>query len=152
MSEVATEFLFEMRLNVIAPVDVGTVGGNVRRFAAVTDGSFEGPKLRGVVLPGGSDALVIHPNGRTLLDVRLALQTHDGAAIFLQYRGVRSGPEAVLQRLARGETVDPSDYYFRTILLFETGDARYAWLNDLVGVGLGRREPNGPIYRVFALR
>jgi hypothetical protein len=79
------------------------------------------------------------------------LRTDDGAAIYMPYRGVRNGPEPVLRRLAAGEPVDPAEYYFRTIIRFETGDARYDWLNDLVAVSVGNRQPSGPIYRVFAV-
>ena len=64
---------------------------------------------------------------------------------------MRNGPPEVLKRLAAGEAVDPSSYYFRTAILFETGDARYDWLNDIVAVGVGHRLPGGPIYRVFAV-
>ena len=152
MSEIQTEFLFEMRLAVTGPFDCGSAGSGDRRFAVVTGGRFEGPRLKGEVLNGGSDALLVQPGGRTLLDVRAVLQTDDGARIYVTYRGVRNGPAPVMARLAAGEAVDPAEYYFRTALFFETGDARYAWLNDIVGVGTGRREKTGPIYRVFAVR
>jgi len=151
MDALRSEFLFEMRIEASPPVATGPMPGGERRFVTVTSGRFEGPRLKGQVLSGGSDAIWADTNGRMLLDVRLMLRTDDGAAIYMQYRGVRNGPAPVLQRLAAGERVDPSEYYFRTIIRFETGDARYDWLNDLVAVGVGNRQPSGPIYRVFAV-
>ena len=115
----------------------------------MTGGSFEGPKLRGTVEPGGSDWILARPDGALLLDVRLSLKTDDGALIGMTYRGYRHGPPAVIERLNRGEAVDASEYYFRTVPLFETAAAKYDWLNRIVSIGLGHRPPEGPIYRVF---
>ena len=84
-----------------------------------------------------------------MLDVRLTLKTHDGASIYMSYRGLRHGPAEVMKRLNAGEAVDPSLYYFRMTPIFETSDARYAWLNGIVSVATGRREASGPIYQVF---
>lgn len=151
MDAVKSEFLFEVRIEVAAAVGTGGTVGGERRIVSILGGSFEGPRLRGSVLPGGSDAIFVQPAGRTLLDVRLVLKTHDGAAVYVQYRGVRNGPEAVMKRLGAGEAVDPSEYYFRTAMLFETGDARYDWLNDVVAIGVGSRLPTGPVYRVFSV-
>jgi uncharacterized protein DUF3237 len=151
MDALRSEFLMEMRLAVAPPIATGPTPGGERRFFVVTGGRFEGARLKGDILNGGSDAIWVQASGRTLLDVRLMLRTDDGAAIYLQYRGVRNGPEAVMRRLAAGQPVDPAEYYFRTVILFETGDPRYDWLNDLVAVAVGHRQPSGPIYRVFAV-
>ena len=151
MDAVKSEFLMEIRLEAGPPVSGGATSQGERRFVVVTGGRFEGPRLNGEVVHGGSDAIWVEPNGRFKLDVRLILKTDDGAAIYMQYRGIRNGPPAVLRRLAAGEAVDPSEYYFRTIVMFETGDPRYEWLNDLLAVGIGNRLPSGPIYRVFAV-
>jgi len=151
MDLIRTEFLFEVRIEVAAPIATGPTAGGERRIVSILGGTFEGPRLRGIVLPTGNDAIWVQPGGRTLLDVRAVLRTVDDAAIYLQYRGVRNGPEAVLRRLAAGEAVAPSEYYFRTAITFETGDARYDWLNDTIAVGTGNRLPTGPVYRVFAV-
>ena len=152
MDALTSEFLMEMRLKVGQAASAGATGQGERRFVVVDGGRFEGPRLSGDILGGGSDAILVEPGGRTRLDVRLMLRTDDGAAIYTHYRGIRTGPPAVLAQLAAGEAVDPSDYYFRTAVMFETGDARYEWLNDLIAVGVGDRPPSGPIYRVFAIR
>lgn len=152
MDGLTSEFLMEMRLTVGLATAAGATAAGERRFVVVDGGRFEGPRLTGDILGGGSDAIFVEPGGRTRLDVRLMLRTGDGAAIYTHYRGLRTGPAAVLARLAAGEAVDPSEYYFRTAVMFETGDARYQWLNDLIAVGVGSRPPSGPIYRVFAVR
>ena len=151
MDAIKSEFLREMRLDVAPMVNTGATERGERRFAHVTGGRFEGPRLKGEVLNGGSDAIFVQPGGRTLLDVRLPLRTDDGAVIYVQYRGIRNGPEPVLRRLAAGEAVDPAEYYFRTAVLFETGHPSYDWLNDLVAIGVGNRLPTGPVYRLFAV-
>lgn len=152
MDAIKSEFLMEMRIEVAAPVSTGAAVHGERRFVHVTGGRFEGPRLKGAILNGGSDAIFVQPRGRTLLDVRLVLRTDDGAAVYVQYRGIRNGPEPVLRRLAAGEAVDPAEYYFRTAILFETGDPRYDWLNDVIAIGVGNRLPTGPVYRIFAVR
>jgi Protein of unknown function (DUF3237) len=151
MDGIRSEFLFEMHLEAAPPVPLGPRSGGERRFVAVSGGRFDGPRLSGTVLPGGSDAIMAHADGRLELDVRLILKTTDGAAIYSTYRGTRHGPDAVIRRLAAGEAVDPSEYYFRTAMFFETGDPRYAWLNGTIAIGIGRRPPSGPVYRVFAV-
>jgi len=151
MDELKSEFLFEMTVDVNSPLCMGATQQGERRFVVVTGGRFEGPKLKGEVLPGGADSIFMTPDGIAQLDVRLVLKTDDGALIYLQYLGRRHGPADVMARLAAGEAVDPSSYYFRTVLTFETGDARYAWLNGIVAVAKGSRPPAGPIYKVFQI-
>ena len=86
-----------------------------------------------------------------VLGVRLVLTRDDGARVLLTYPGVRHGPGEVMERLARKEPVDPSEYYFRTVPRFETGAAKYAWLNDIVCVGYGDRLDVGPQYTVYEI-
>ena len=151
MDELTSEFLFEMKIDVHAPLGIGETRQGERRFVVIKGGRFEGPKLKGEVLPGGADSIFMTPDGLALLDVRGVLRTDDGAMIYIQYVGRRHGSAAVMARLAAGEAVDPSEYYFRTALTFETGDPRYAWLNGVLAVAKGSRPPAGPVYRVFQI-
>ena len=118
-------------------------------LVAALGGHFEGPKLRGRILPGGGDWILIRHDGVTQLDVRLTMQTDDEQLIYMTYRGHRHGPKEVIDRVNRGETVDPSEYYFRTTPYFETGSEKYSWLNKAVSVGTGHRLPEGPVYEIF---
>lgn len=146
---IQTRPLFEIRLQVAQIVDVGDTPLGRRRIATVTGGAFEGERLRGTVVgaPAG-DWLLQRNDGVTALDVRLLLRTDDGEPVYMAYRGLRHGPADVMARLAAGEAVDPSSYYFRIAPVFETAAKRYEWLNKIVAVGTGRREATGPVYSV----
>ncbi len=152
MTTIETEKLFTIRLEVDSPLSLlgDTPKGN-RRIARVRGGSFEGPKLAGSVHDGGADWLLVRNDGVLTLDVRVTLETSDGALIYMSYRGLRHGPQDVMQRLNAGDEVDPSQYYFRVAPEFETADERYAWLNKIIAVGSGHRLPTGPVYDVFAV-
>jgi hypothetical protein len=149
MAEIRTTHLMTLALAVGAVQAVGATPAGTRRIGLVAGGTFQGERLRGTVLPGGADWIVVRPDGATTLDVRLVLETDDKALIGMTYRGMRHGPAAVMDRVNRGETVDPSEYYFRTSVAFETAAARYDWLNRIVAIGTGRRPPEGPVYEIF---
>lgn len=141
--------LFVMRLQVRKLQIVGATPGGLRRVGAVPGGLFEGERLSGDVLDGGSDWQTVRSDGATTLNVRLVLKTNDDALIGMTYQGVRHGPPDVLAKIDKGEAVDPASYYFRTNPLFETAAAKYDWINRIVAVGLGHRLADGPIYSVF---
>ena len=149
MAELRTAHLFTLSLEVAGMQPIGATPVGDRRVGLVAGGRFTGPRLSGTVLPGGSDWILLRPDGATTLDVRIVLQTDDGAVIGMTYRGMRHGPAAVMEKVARGEAVDPSEYYFRTSVTFETAAAKYDWLNRIVAVGTGHRPPSGPVYDVF---
>jgi hypothetical protein len=100
------------------------------------------------VLPGGGDWTLLRADGVLELDLRVTLETEDGALIHMTSQGLRHGPADVIAALARGETVDPSAYYFRALPRFETGHPKYEFLNRLLAVASGDRRPTGPIYTV----
>ena len=56
-------------------------------------------------------------------DVRLVLETGDGAHVLMTYNGVG--------------TVEDGRLRVRIAPLFQVGDSRYAWLNEVQAVGLG---------------
>lgn len=149
MAEIRTVHLFTMTLAVAGMQTIGATPQGNRRIGLVAGGTFQGERLRGTVLPGGADWIIVRPDGCTTLDVRLVLETDDKAAIGMTYRGLRHGPAAVMDRLNRGETVDPSEYYFRTAVAFETAAPKYDWLNRIFAIGTGRRPPEGPVYDIF---
>ncbi len=144
-----TRPLLTMKVKVARVLDVGAVPYGTRRIAPLDGGTFEGPRLRGTVLPGGSaDWLLLRPDGVLELDLRATLQTDDGALISMKSFGLRHGPPAVIAALGRGETVDPSTYYFRTTPRFETAHPAYTFLNRLIAVAIGDRRAEGPIYTI----
>ena len=150
MSELRAQPLFTIRMTLHPMQDLGATPLGHRRIAPVSGGTFEGARLRGVVLPhAGSDWLLARADDSFQLDVRVTLQTDEGALIGMSYRGLRHASPEVTAKLARGERVDASQYYLRTTPLFETASPRFAWLNNVVAVGVGERLPDGVVYEVF---
>ena len=149
LTEVRTRPLFTLRLEVRKVLMVGGAAGAYRRVGVVPGGSFKGERLSGTVLDGGSDWQTVRADGSTLLDVRLVLQTDDGALVNMTYKGVRHGPPEVIARLDKGEVVDPQSYYFRISPMFETAAAPYEWINRVLAIGIGHRLASGPVYNIF---
>jgi hypothetical protein len=129
MIELKSQHLFRIELNLAASIDAGATPYGRRRIFPVVGGSFEGERVGGIVLPETSgDWLLMRQDGAFQQDVRLLLRAHDGAYIFMSYRGVRRpGSDEVNARLAAGEPVDRSEYYLRIAPFFETESERHAW-------------------------
>jgi len=133
------EPLFRATITLAPPQELGDAPLGRRRIIPITGGRIEGARLKGRVLPGGADWQILRADGVADLDARYTVESDDGALIYVSNRGLRHGPPEVLAQLARGEDVDPARYYMRTQPWFETGDARYAWLNRAICVGSGAR-------------
>ena len=143
-----SRFLMTLEVQLANPEKVGAVPLGTRVIVPIASGHFEGPRLRGKVLPGGGDWTLLRPDGVLELDLRITLQTEDGALIHMTSFGLRHGPAEVIAALARGERVDPSTYYFRTLPRFETGHPQYGYLNRLLAVSTAERRAEGPIYTI----
>src|SRR6266705_3217069 len=115
-----SRLLMTLQVVVVGPQKIGSVPHGTRVTAPIASGHFEGPRLRGKVLLGGGDWTLLRSDGVLELDLRLTLETDDGARIELSSAGLRHGPPEVLAALARGERVDPHAYYFRTTPRFST--------------------------------
>jgi len=144
-----TRLLMTMHVKVGTLLNIGAVPHGTRRTAPLDDGTFEGPRLRGTILPGSSaDWQLLRSDGVLEMDLRFTLRTDDGALILMRSFGLRHGPPEVIAAIGRGETVDPSTYYFRTMPRFETAHPTYLFLNRLVAVASGDRRREGPIYTI----
>lgn len=149
-----TQPLFEMHVNLAAPLNVGSTYAGHRIIFDVQSGTFSGDKLNGTLKPSGGDWLMKHPDGSFTLDVRVCLETEDGALIYMNYKGRWIIPDELKRRVMSPETcasVDKDEYYQRNLIMFETSDSRYRWLNDIVGVSQGYRTPQGISYNVMAV-
>ena len=113
-----------------------------RRVIGILGGSVRGRKLNGRVLPGGADWQIVRGDGAADIQARYTIESEAGARILVTSEGLRHGPPAVMERLARGDTVDPSLYYFRTVMRFETADPSADWLNRILALARGQREAN----------
>jgi len=140
------EFTFNATLKPPVPIGTGPIG--TRMFYEVVGGEMVGERLSGTVLGGGEWAL-IGPDGFLRVDVRVQVETHDGAYLYIQYLGLLELSDAVSGALASGAGTEFGDQYFFTNPRIETGDERYAWTNTTFFVGEGRILPNlGVEYRV----
>ena len=144
--------LLRIEITLEKPRELGDTPFGRRRIIGITGGRFSGERLSGRVLPGGADWQVIRSDGVADLDARYTLETGDGALIYVRNRGYRHGPQDVLEKISLGESVDPALYYMRTTPLFETGDARYAWLNRMVCVATGERKAAQVHLEVFEVK
>lgn len=131
--------IFTAHVNLGPPVEFGQEGEKRKRLIPITGGTFEGPKLRGTIIPGGGDWQAIGPDGTTEIFARYTLRADDGTMIGVVNPGIRRGPPEVLKRLAAGELVDPSLYYFRTVPTFDVADGRHDWLRKSIFLCAGVR-------------
>ena len=146
------ELIARFRATLAQPLELGQTPWGRRRVIAVTGGEFDGPLLTGKVLPGGADWQVVHEDGTATIDTRYTLECHDGALISVATRGCRTGPREVLYRIAAGETVDPSEYYFRVAIQYETSAPQYEWLNWIVAVASALRLSDQVVYDAYVVR
>jgi hypothetical protein len=155
ITELKWEPLFTMRLNVgyDQAVPVGEVPIGRRAIFPVDGGTFEGPKMRGRVLPGGADWVHFRSDRAMIIDVRTALETDDGAVISMAYVGLAHAEDPEMwARFARREITPYEAISIRTTPRFETAHPRYEWLNRTIAVANGTRTDNGPMYEVFAIK
>src|SRR5262245_40779933 len=123
-----SRLLMTLQVEVPGVQKIGAVPHGTRAIAAIAGGHFEGTRLRGKVRQGGGDWTLLRGDGVLELDLRLTLETEDGALIHMTSFGLRHGPPDVIAAIGRGEAVDPSTYYFRTTPRFETGHPKYVFL------------------------
>jgi len=143
MESPALEFAFEIRVDVSGGrmQELGKTAKGIRRIVPILGGSFNGPSIKGTIIPGGYDWQLIRSDGVAEIEARYVLKTEDNALITIVNTGLRHGPEDVMERLGKGEEVEPSLYYFRSVPVFETGEAKYYWLTKNIFVANGIREP-----------
>jgi hypothetical protein len=123
-----TRSLMTLRLTTAPTQDLGTTPKGKRATFPITGGEFEGERLRGKVLPGGSDWTITRTDGAVDLDLRITLETDDGALVHMTFTGLR----------------DDARSYFHTLPRFETAAPKYAFLNRLLAVGSGEIHADGP--------
>jgi hypothetical protein len=143
------KFVFEVRVAVGSPIDVGETRNGRRRIIPIVSGTVSGPRLQGTVREGGSDWQHLQPDGLTELVARYLIEASDGTLITVVNRGVRRGPPEVMARLIAGEKVDPSLVYFRAIPTMEAPPGPHDWLNRSIFVTAGERSPDAVVIRFF---
>jgi hypothetical protein len=137
--EIRTEYAFTITARIGDVTTAGDLGYGVRRIIPIVGGEVRGEKVNGRVLPFGADFQIIRPNELIDLEAKYAFETDDGAVVYVENRGIRFGPVELLQKLKRGEPVDPKSIYFRTVPKFETGHENYRWLMEHIFVASAAR-------------
>jgi Protein of unknown function (DUF3237) len=135
-----TEPIFTIHAGLEVIMNFGRTPYGERRVIGITGGTVRGPKLNGHILPGGADWQIVRSDGAADIEARYTIETEAGARILVSSEGLRHGPPAVMESLARGDDVDPSLYYFRTVMRFETADPAVDWLNRILALARGTRE------------
>ena len=136
---ISKEPIFRIRADLGEIVEAGNTPYGGRRVIEILGGSVAG-RVNGKIMSGGADWQIIRNDGVADIQARYVLETDAGARILVTSNGLRHGPAEVLARIARGEDVDPSLYYFRTVLRFEAADPSLDWLNRIIAIARGKRD------------
>jgi hypothetical protein len=142
-------FVTELRIKVAKPVDVGDVPAGRRRVIEILGGDFDGPLLKGTIIPGGADWQIIRRDDVAQLEAKYMLKTEDGVLVYISNTGLRHGPPDVMRKLSAGEPVPPESYYFWTTPVFETSAPQYEWLQKHIFIAQGIRHPDRVVVRVW---
>ena len=134
-----TKYVFTITAKIAEVTTAGDIGSGVRRIIPIVGGEVKGEGINGKVLPFGADFQIIRPNELIELEAKYAFETDDGAVVYVENKGMRFGPVELLQKLKRGEPVDPKLIYFRTVPRFETGHEKYRWLMEKIFIGSAAR-------------
>lgn len=136
---IKSEFLCTLDVDVGELVSLGSGPLGERRRVEILGGTFEGPRMKGTVIPG-ADWQLLRQDGVLDLDARYALRDESGALVHVLSQGMRHGPPEVMACLARGESVDPSSYFFRSVMRFETSAPALDFLNRTIAVATAERK------------
>src|SRR5215475_14931121 len=134
-----TRYVFTITARIGEVTIAGDTGHGVRRIIPILGGEVRGENVNGKVCAFGADFQIIRPNELIDLEAKYAFETDDGATVYVENRGIRFGPVDLLQKLRRGEAVDPKLIYFRTVPKFETGHEKYRWLMQHIFVASAAR-------------
>ncbi|UGY00094.1 DUF3237 domain-containing protein [Bradyrhizobium quebecense] len=137
--ELQTRYVFTITARIAEVTSVGDIGTGVRRIIPIIGGEVRGETVNGKVLPFGADFQIIRPSELIELEAKYAFETDDGAVVYVENKGIRFGPVDLLEKLKRGEPVDPKLIYFRTVPKFETGAEKYRWLMEHIFVASAAR-------------
>ena len=124
----------------------GATSAGLRRVVPIIGGAIRG-EVQAEILPGGADWQLIRPDGTIDVDARYSARTADGALLLLHASGLRTGSPDVLERLRRGDEVDPHTYTFRTVLHIETASQPLAHLEKALFLASASRSAHTVRYR-----
>ena len=132
--------IFTVHADLAAILRFGRTPYGERRVIDIEGGTVSGARLKGRILRGGADWQIIRTDGTADIQARYTIEADNGGLVLVLSEGLRHGPPHVMEKLGKGENVDPSQYYFRTVMRFETADPAHAWLNNILALARGARE------------
>jgi len=147
--EIQTKYVFTITARIADVTSAGDIGTGVRRIIPIIGGEVRGERVNGKVLGFGADFQIIRPNELSELEAKYAFETDDGAVVYVENKGIRFGPVDLLQKLKRGEPVDPKLIYFRTVPKFETGSEKYRWLMEHIFIASAARHADRVVIDVY---
>lgn len=139
MTGLQTEFAFEARVTISPAVTVGPSASGLRRMIPITGGTFEGPRLKGDVVPGGADWQLVRPDGAIIVEAIYMLRELDGSQIYIHNWGLIVPPEGSGDKPPGPDSPPP---YIRTSPRFEAPIGKHDWLNKSLFLGTIRAEPD----------
>lgn len=154
MSDLRYRHLYDADITLTAPITIGATPSGQRAIFPIGGGTLKGERISGRFVPPGGDWALVRGDGSIALDVRAAVETDDGALVYITYTGRLVADPALLPAvldIGSAAPVDPSRYYFRTLVVFETGSLAYAWLNGICAVGIGSTGNGGVQYRTYEI-
>jgi hypothetical protein len=151
MAAPALSFVADIRVDVGEPVTIGETGAGLRRLIPILGGSVEGPRLTGRVVPGGADFQNLRADGVMELEAKYVLEATNGALIYVVNRGLRRGPADAVEKLMRGEPVDPRLIYFRAAPAFESAAPEFKWMMESLFVCTGARLPTQVLLSLYEI-
>lgn len=133
---------------------IGPTPAGFRLNSFIDHGEVAGPRLRGMIRAQGcGDWVVVRPDDIADVDVRLTIETHDGALIYMTYGGVGLLGKGGADRMRRGDRPGPV-IPVRIAARMTTASRPYAWVNGIQFVGVGATTLGAPTrieYDVYAL-
>ncbi len=136
------EFVCSLKVNIAKAIVVGETARGVRRIIPITGGTFEGPKMKGTIVDGGADWQIVRLDGVAEIEALYTLKTDDSTFIYIRNPGMRVATPDVAARIARGDVVSPTEYYFRAAPKFEAPKGKYDWLNNAIFICKAIRMPD----------
>lgn len=145
----ALEYLCTINVKLGVPMVPGDGPHGFRRIIPIAGGTVAGEKLQGEVMPGGADWQIIRKDGAAEISAEYQIKTTDGVIIYLKNTGLRIASPEVAARLGKGEMIDPKEYYFRMVTVFEAPTGKYDWLNKSVFIANGTKNPQDVEINIF---
>lgn len=134
--------------------DFGILPIGRRLYASTSGGAFEGDSIKGEILPGGTDRILIGDDGTARIDADMTLRTDSGALIHAHWTGYMVADiqtSRLLTDTTRRASIPLADYSFRLSASLETGDEALGWLNRTIAVGRAAFTAQGLHYRFLSV-